>query len=168
MGESNIKVFNDDVAGIFRRINKFIEEAQKCASSNVSDINEFDKVRFLAYLKSLTAYVDWVVDQPLLDLPETHPKLLELEEIPVVLLAENLMIRDLVRLFERARDEVINSQSARNATGLISFDETRVRAVVEKATKYIENYVTKVTPIDLPESSPKNVSTGAGRTGINA
>ena len=49
--------------------------------------------------------------------------------MPVLPLAENLMINDLKRPFERMRDEVINSQSARNATGLISFDEARIRAV---------------------------------------
>lgn len=163
-----MQVFNDDIAGIYRRINKFLEELQKSASSNVADINDFDKTRVLSYLASLTAYVNWIVDQPLLDLPETHPKILELESPPELLPVENLMVKDLMRLFERVRDEILSSQSARNATGLISFDEKRMRAVIEKAEKFIDSYVSKVTPIDLPESSPREASTGSGRTGINA
>ncbi len=162
-----MNVFNDDVAGIYRRTNRFIEELQKSSSANVTDVNEFDQDRIITYLNSLTVYLNWVMSQPLLDLPETHPKTLELEEPPVLLLVENLMIKDLIRLFERGRDEMINSQSARNASGLISFDNVRIRAVIEKAQKYLSDYVQKVIPLDLPESSPMAPDTGAGRTGIN-
>lgn len=159
--------FNDDIVGIYRRINRFIEELQKSASANVADVNIYDKLRLKSYLSALTTYIDWVVGQPSLDLPETHPKALELEPVPAIQEVENLMVRDFVRLLERGRDEVINSQSARNATGLISFDENRLRAVIEKAEKYLDSYVDKVTPIDLPESSPVSPDSGSGRTGIN-
>jgi len=160
-------IFNDDIVGIYRRINRFIEELQKSASSNVADINIYDKIRLQSYLDALSIYLDWIVAQPSLDLPETHPKAIELENVPLVQDVENLMIRDFVRLLERGRDEIINSQSARNATGLISFDQGRLRAVVEKAQKYLETYVDKVTPIDFPESSPASPDSGSGRTGIN-
>lgn len=161
------KVFNDDIVGIYRRFNKFIVELDKSASANVADVNDHDIKRFLSYIDNMTAYIDWVVGQPQLDLPETNPKLINLEAPPSIQGVENLMIRDLARLFERARDEVTNSQSARNATGLIKFDEGRIRAVLEKADNYIDSYIANVTPIDLPESSPNSPSSGPGRTGIN-
>lgn len=163
----NTKVFNDDVAGIYRRFNRFIVEVQKSASANVADINAFDLERINAYIQSMTFYLDWVDAQPMLDLPETHPKLISLEAVPVVIEVENLMIRDLVRLFERARDEIVNAQSARNASGLIKFDSARVRAVLQKATNYLEEYVVKVSPLDMPESSPTSTDSGSGAGGIN-
>jgi hypothetical protein len=161
------EIFNDDIVGIYRRINKFIEELQKSASANVADVNVYDKIRFTSYFNALTQYVNWVKAQPSLDLPETHPKHIELEAPPEIQDVENLMIRDLVRLLERGRDELINSASARNATNLIVFDESRFRAVIEKAENFIDGFISTVSPIDLPESSPLNSDSGPGRTGIN-
>ncbi len=148
------EVFNDDIAGIYHRINKYIVECQLSASANVAAVNEFDMVRMDAYLKVITSYIDWVVAQPALDLPETHPQLVTLKPKPEILDIENLMIQDCIRLWERARDECTASQSARNPTGMISFDEKRLRAVIEKTEKYMTDHIAKVSPIDLPESSP--------------
>lgn len=148
------EVFNDDIAGIYHRINKYIVECQKSASANVAAVNEFDKARMSSYLTTISSYIDWVVAEPALDLPETHPQLVELKPKPEILDIENLMIQDCVRLWERGRDEVTASQSARNPTGLIKFDEARLRAVILKTEKYMSDYIEKVSPIDLPESSP--------------
>ena len=68
-----MEVYNDDIAGVYRRINRFLEELQKSASSNVSDVNKFDLDRIKSYIESLTKYIDWIIAQPQLDLPETHP-----------------------------------------------------------------------------------------------
>lgn len=160
-------VFNDDVAGIYRRINRYIEEAFKSASSNVADMNTFDQARLMSYLTDISTFLDWVVGQPQLDLPETHPKPTTLADPPTVPDIENSMIQDMVRLFERCRDECIQSQSARNATGLISFDEARIRAVIAKSSAYLTQYVQQVTPIDMPESMPAMEDTGHGHGGIN-
>jgi hypothetical protein len=161
------EVLNDDVVGLYKRLNRFIEELFKSQSANVTDMNVHDQNRLQSYLNSVTAYLDWIVssDQPM-DYPETHPKVTVLEEPPVVPDIENPIVVDLVKLFIRARDEMTNSQSARYSTGLIVHDEQRVRAVVQRAQDYLDNYIKAVVPIDQPESTPKQTDTGSGRTGI--
>ena len=62
---------NTDVYGLVRRINRFIVEIMKAQSSGVSQTISFDVARARSYLGAVVAYHDWVVAQPLLDLPET-------------------------------------------------------------------------------------------------
>lgn len=149
------KVFNDDIGGLYNRCNRYITELYRSASANVSDVNPFDLTRTTAYLSELEKYTAWVVGQPALDLPETHPQQLTLADAPVVPDIENLMVEDIIRLMERGRDELILSQSARNATGLIKFDLLRWSMVLAKTNQYLATYVKDVTPVDLPESSPE-------------
>ncbi len=161
-----MQVFNNDIAGLYSRINRYITELIKCASSNVADINEHDRARIGAYITALQFYINWSTSQPFLDLPETHPKTIELENAPEIPLIENLMVADLISLLVRGRDEIINSQSARNSNGIISFDLARINAVLTKIRSFLLEYVDKVTPVDMPESSPKYPDTGTGSTGI--
>lgn len=161
-----MEVYNHDVAGLHARINRFIVEIQKSVSSNVSQMNGFDISRALAYLGAIDTYHAWVVGQPALDLPETAPRTYTLEENPAYVDAENESINDLQRMFAVMRDELVNSQSARLPAGLVSFDSARLAAVVAKARAFLIEYVQVATPLDLPESSPMEASTGAGLTGI--
>lgn len=168
MPNGNSQVFNDDIVGLVRRINRFIMEMVKSASANVADMNTFDQTRLTQYITMLRAYLAWVQAQPQLDLPETHPHALDVPEAPVVPeTMENDSVMDICRLLERARGEVINSQSARNAVGLIPFDMNRCSAVVDKVEKLLTDFIQQVQPIDLPESSPRSPDTGSGRGGIN-
>jgi hypothetical protein len=162
------EVLNDDVVGIYKRMNRFIVELVKSQSANVTDMNIHDQKRLQSYLDSIAFYIDWVVsaDNPM-DYPETHPTSTILEEVPVVPEIENPIVVDLVKLLTRARDEVTNSQSARYSTGLISHDEVRLRSVIARVQLYLDNYIKKVVPIDQPESSPRITDTGSGLTGIN-
>ena len=149
-----MEVYNDDIAGIYNRINRYIIEIQESQSAKVMAVNAHDYKRMTKYLEAMTSYLDWIETQPFLDLPETHPKLLVLKPPPEILDIENLFLIDCRRLWERTRDETTASQSARNATGLIEFDLTRIRAVIEKHSKYMTEHIAKVSPIDMPESSP--------------
>ena len=45
-------------------------------------------------------------------------------------------------------------------------DDSRLTAVIEKARKFMSDYVAPITPLDLPESSPKELSSGPGKKGI--
>ena len=159
-------VYNHDVAGICRRINRFLEELVKSVSSGVQLMNEFDQKRIMSYLQAIATYRDWITAQPQLDLPETHPRTIEIgpdAEVPVV---ENEATRDLLNLLQLARDELVNSQSARLPSGLVGFDEGRLTAIVNKANNFLVSYVQKTQPVDMPESSPSYIITGAGKTGI--
>ena len=160
--------YNHDIAGLYRRLNRFIEELAHSVSSSGSQMNNFDQTRLATYLDAVDAYMNWVVAQPQLDLPETHPRIYEFKDAPEVKDedVENESALDVIRMLELARDETVNGQSARLGSGLISFDEMRLTAIVAKARNFLENYIATITPLDLPESSPMKNMTQPGMTGV--
>lgn len=160
------KVKNHDVLGLYNRMNRFLVEFFKAVSSETSEMNEFDQARCATYLDAIDNYHAWVIAQPQLDLPETAPREYELETPPNVPIVENESINDICRLLVVGRDELINSQSARTAAGLNQFDSGRLTAIIAKTRAFLTDYVQATTPLDLPESSPKAPSSGAGLTGI--
>jgi hypothetical protein len=158
---------NTDVYGLVRRINRFIVEIMKSQSSGVSQTISFDVQRARSYLAAVVAYHDWVVAQPSLDLPETGPTFIDLPAPPTVPMFENESLYDLCMLLELAREELANSQSSQLSSNLISFDSSRLMAIIGKASKFITDYVTVVDPLDQPETSPMTASTGQGLLGVN-
>lgn len=166
MGNEVLITNNHDIAGIYNRINRYIEEEIFASSSGVNEMDQFDQVRFASYLDSLDVYVNHVVAQPQGDYPKTHPREIALEKTPEIKVVENESINDIVRMLCIMRDELINSASSRNPSGLIIFDITRVKASILKLRMFLNDYIAKVTPLDMPESSPRALQAGAGRTGI--
>lgn len=159
-------VNNSDVVGLYNRIQRFIEELYKSVSSQTSQVNEFDQARLATYLNAVDTYHNWVIGQPHLDLPETSPKVYVLEDAVEVEDTENENVNDLIRMLILARDELINSQSARDPSQLNEFDSARLRSLIEKARQFLQTYIQVATPLDLPESSPQEPSSGSGRTGV--
>ena len=159
-------VLNHDIAGICRRINRFITELYKSVSSGIHEVNEFDQERLNHYLGAIRSYRDWIMAQPHLDLPETHPRPIEIGPDPEVTTVENESVRDVIYLMELCRDELVNSQSARAPAGLIVFDDRRAMALIEKCQKFLDDYIAKVQPMDMPESTPMRLMSGSGATGI--
>lgn len=159
-------VYNHDVVAIYNRTNRFKEELIKCVSSNLSSMSKYDIDRLESYLNAIDKHHDWVISQPALDLPETSPREYVLEPAPSVPDIENEDVGDLVRLLGLAADELINSQSARLGSGLVSFDSARLRTITDKSRKFLNDYIKVVSPLDLPESSPATAVTGPGRGGV--
>lgn len=164
MAESTINsTHNHDVAGLHQRINRFIEEMYKSASSNVSEFINFDTVRLKSYLYAIVKYHEWIKAQPQLDLPETTPRVYLLKPNPIIEDLENESVKDVIRMLELTRDEIVASQSSRRPSGMIKFDSVRLEAIIEKIEAFISDYVEQATPIDLPESSPQTAITGHGK-----
>lgn len=159
-------VYNTDIAGLHARINRFITEHNKSVSANVSQVNTFDQARWLSYLNALRTYHAWMTSQPQLDLPETAPNPVTLEPNPEVTDVENESVNDLLRMLVALREETVNSQSARNPVGMIGHDTNRFLAQIEKVEKFIVDYVSKVSPLDLPESSPAAPMNQRGTVGV--
>ena len=159
-------VNNLDVAGVIRRLRRFKMETVKSASSALAAVSGADFARAKSYLNAVSIYMDWIVSQPQLDLPETSPKVIELGEGEVFTMPENESLVDLCALYDAMEVEIANSQSARMCTGIISHDENRIRALIEKMNSFLDEYVSKVLPLDVPESSPSRVSTGIGKGGV--
>ena len=147
-------VQNHDILGLVRRIDRFVVELIRGASSNVSEVIPADLARLKAYLDALRKYKSWVIGQPLLDLPETHPLELLVPEAPVVPDIENESVTDVIVLLNRLRGELTASQSARYSSTMLAFDSSRFDAVVAKVEAFIKDYIEQATPLDLPESSP--------------
>lgn len=160
------KTLSMHIGGLVDRANRFIEEMQKAQAANLTNFNQFDQERLVSYLDSLEFYMDWVVAEPQLDLPETSPQVVKMNPFPDIQEHENPMITDVVRLLVRFRDELLHSQSSRQATGLVSFDEKRARAIVASLRSFMTEYVAKVNPVDLPETVPSEEVTGPGSTGV--
>ena len=51
------------------------------------------------------------------------------------------------------------------SSNLIAFDATRFVAILDKAEKFIDDYVVLVDPLDLPEPSPAQAMQGKGLLG---
>ena len=166
MSDNTAQTYNHDIAGLWRRMNRFIVELAKSQSNPSSQVKEFDQTRMATYLEAVNSYTDWIVAQPLLDLPETHPRLIDLPAPEDYSVPENESLMDMITMIELARDELAHGQSSRNASGLNKFDEKRLRDVMAKAQAFLTEYIEVVTPLDLPESSPMQVMTGHGHKGV--
>lgn len=160
------KVYNHDIKGLYDRMNRFIEEMIKSVSSGTSQMNAFDQARLLTYLGHVRSFQAWCESQPLLDLPETAPREYVLKPEPVRPDIESDDIESIVELMCLARDEIINSQSARDPSGLNKFDSLRLKSVVDKIEKFLNEVVQVSSPLDLPESSPMTPMSGPGRSGV--
>lgn len=145
---------NHDIMGLVRRINRFLVEIRKAQSADISGMRQADLSRLKSYQVSLATYKAWVIAQPELDLPETHPEDYPIPPAPESDLPENESIADIAIMLGKMRDELIASQSAQLATGLITHDATRFDAILAKINAFIADYVEPTTPLDLPESSP--------------
>ena len=154
------------VAGLIRRLRRFRYETVKAASSGVAHVNEHDLRRAKSYLGAVEAYLNWIVSQPQLDLPESTPNPIDLGDPEVLPFPENESLTDLMVMYELLEKEIGNSQSARLGDSVISHDEKRVRDLVSKMRAFLETFVETILPMDLPESSPLKEGTGVGRTGI--
>ena len=166
MAESNVATYNHDIVGIYSRINRFLKELHHSASAGVSQMIDPDYARLETYMANLKGYVAWVIAQPELDCPDTHPRKHMLQTPPELGDVENEEVNDIIRLLLIARDELTNSQSARLASRLIKYDHKRLSHIIEKVEQFMTTYVSTLTPLDLPESSPDEELSGPGETGI--
>lgn len=150
-------IHNHDVVGLYDKIQRFMRELLKSQSVQVSGMIAADRQRLRTYIESLRARHAFIQAQPELDLPETHPRPYPLD--PPVMLpdngVENDAIATLLRLLEALRYELVHSQSALMGCRLQPFDSNRFVAIVDKIEAFLEDYIEVVTPLDMPESSPR-------------
>ena len=156
---------NQDIAGLCRRILRFWAEMRTANSANTSDVLDADKVRLISYMDAVERYLNWVAEVPQLDLPETGGKRKynpgetpDVEEQQI----ENEDLRDVLNQFALCHDELVNSQSSRQPTGISTHDEARLRSYILKGRNFLGNYINQTEPLDLPESSPSMPESGIG------
>lgn len=160
-----MNVQNHDIVGMIRIIRRFEKELEKSVSSGVSELSKFDLDRLISYVEALTKFKAFTVAQPALDLPESSPLMIDLGAMEELKDVENDNIAYLLNLFRLFKIELVNSQSARNPSGLISHDSKRFDSYVGKVNEYIK-YIGETSPLDYPESSPMVEGSGSGNMGI--
>ena len=158
-----MKVNNKDVEGIHSRLNRYIEEMLKCVSASGSMVSAFDMARIRTYLSAMRFYHDFVKGLPQQDLPETHPRDYVLRANPEIVVLENESLNDLIGMICLCRDELVQSQTALQASGIYPFDSVRFIASLDRCEMFLTNYVEKATPLDMPESTPRADSVMPGR-----
>ena len=158
-------VYNLDVTYLADKLARYAGEVQMSVSSNVAFVNEFDMARLQNYLTDIDRAVAYVLAQPQLDLPESHPMLHNIQPFPEMRDLESDEWDHVVRLLRSGYIELVNSQSARLGAGLMPFDSSRVSALVAKTRQWLNDYVTQRSPMDLPETSPQQAMSPAGQAG---
>jgi hypothetical protein len=159
-------VFNLDVCYLADKVARYAAEVQLSVSSNVAFVNEFDMQRLQNYLTDIDRALAYVLDQPQLDLPESHPMLNAIQPFPDMRDLESDEWDHVVRLLRSGYIELVNSQSARLGAGLMPFDARRVTALVAKTRQWLNDYVAERSPMDLPETSPQQSMSPTGKHGV--
>jgi len=169
MAESSVfpaGVYNLDVTYLADKIARYAGEVQMSVSSNVAFVNEFDMGRLQAYLDDIDAAIAYVTAQPQLDLPESHPMMNAIQPFPAMRDMESDEWDHVIRLMRSGYIELVNSQSSRLGAGLMPFDARRVSSLVAKTRAWLNDYVSKRSPMDLPETSPQQVMSPPGKLGV--
>lgn len=159
------KTCNTDIDGFVRRANRAIKELSKSQSSGVSGTSSFDVVRAKSYIAGLRTYLAFITSEPLMDLPETGPTAIDLPERVVIPPMENESTYDLCVFIKLAVDEISNSQSSRNSSGLVIHDLKRIIPILDRADSFLTKFMMVIDPLDNPETSPGTPSTGLGIRG---
>lgn len=159
-------IYNLDVTYLADKLARYAGEVQMSVSSNVAFVNEFDMARLQAYLTDIDAAVAYILNQPQLDMPESHPMLHPVEPFPEVRNLESDEWDHVVRLLRAGYIELVNSQSARLGAGLMPFDAKRITSLIAKTRQWLNDYVSKRSPMDLPETSPQQAMSPAGSAGV--
>lgn len=159
-------VYNIDVTYLADKLARYAGEVQMSVSSNVAFVNQFDMERLQNYLTDIDRAIAYVLNQPQLDLPESHPMLHSIQAFPELRNLESDEWDHVVRLLRAGYIELVNSQSARLGAGLIAFDQRRVSALVAKTRQWLDDYVAARSPMDLPETAPQQAMSPAGSAGV--
>ena len=159
--------YNRNILVLYSKANRYIEELHKSNSANASAMDEHDVNRIKVYINTLKGYMAYVKAQPHPDLVEVHPRVRNLVAPYELAPIENEACMEACWIMEEFRDELANSQSAREHSGLLFFDLDRAVALLEKLETFIDNYAADLLPVDRPRSSPKYAMAPAGKKGIN-
>lgn len=157
-----VVVYNHDVAAICRVTTRIGIELHKSVSSSTSGMNKFDIERLKRNTNACRSLINWVVAEPQMDLPESHPLAIELPDPTKFEAVESDSINLALDLCHVCEIELLNSQSARSAAGMLKFDADRLYSILTKIDSLVDNHVVPATPLDLPESAPSVPGSGPG------
>lgn len=149
------QITNIDAASICNRALIFREELKSSNSSANANMLEADKTRSAKNLEAMSKLVDFIKNKGEEDLPHTGgQRSYEAGETPApedVADIKNTDVKHICNRWALIHGEVVNSQSAKQASGLQAQDADRLLSMLAALTDYHE-YVNDVEPLDLPET----------------
>ena len=154
--------YNQDIVTLSDKINRFIIEVGLSETANVHIPSPFDLIRFEAYLEGIRVLQSWINATPQLDLPNTYPRKYCLKTVQDVPTMESDGARTLIRLLEVMRDELVRGQSTRTASGLNTYDDGRLTAIIAKVQALLDSIGEPAVGTDYPNSSPLTPMVGQG------
>lgn len=158
--------YNIDIVGLCNRLGRYIEELQSFASGNTGEVYPADLTRIKSYLSGMRTYHDAIQGMARMDYVETNAKMEVLRPLPAQVDLENESLNDMVRYLMRAHMELTNSASARDSSKLNKYDSARFLASIDRAEVFAAQYIEQVTPLDMPNSSPRAAAVQEGKVGI--
>lgn len=148
---------NQDIVGLVRRANRFTTELIKSQSGGVTGVQTDDLTRLKSYSAALTAYKTWVVSQPELDMPVSHPTEHPLGDFPDFGEVKSDSLYDVITMLGKLREELIGCNSSNLGSGLTDPDAKRFDKIMEKVNAFVTDYIEHTDPLDAPETSkPSN------------
>lgn len=166
MAEQLQNTYNIDINSISNRICRFTEEIQGFQSGNGGEMHPEDLIRLKSYLTGIRTFVTTVQQLERMDYVETNADLEPLRAMPSKVDMENESMNDINVLLRRAHSELTHSASSRQSSKLNKYDEKRLMTSIARAEALIKDYIEVVTPLDMPNSSPRTAAVGEGKTGI--
>lgn len=166
MAEQLPSTYNIDINSIANRMCRYVDEVQHFQSANGGEMHPEDLVRLKSYLTGLRTFVNTVQQLERMDYVETQADLEPLRPMPEKVELENESLNDINVLIRRAHAELVHSASARQSSKLNKYDNGRLLRSITRAEALISDYIEVVTPLDMPNSSPRAAAVGEGKTGI--
>lgn len=158
--------YNIHTAMLVRLIDRAIVEVTKSQSAPGSGMREADAARIESYMVEMESFVKFSQRLPETDTPKSHPLAIQYDPPIVLPRIENDSMWLLAQMLDTMRIEVGNSASARQPNGWWKPDLARVYKFIEDVRVFMNEHVLKVTPVDNPETSPRDLVQPRGTMGV--
>ena len=158
--------YNIHIAMLVRLIDRAIIEVTKSQSAPGSGVRSADVDRIASYMDEMESFVNFSSRLPETDTPKSHPLPIEFDPPLSLPRIENDSMWLLAQMLDTMRIEVGQSASSRQPNGWWKPDLPRVTKYIEDVRVFMSQHVQKVTPVDNPESSPREQVQPRGKMGV--
>jgi hypothetical protein len=158
--------YNVHIAMMVRLIDRAIIEVTRSQSSPGSGVRSADADRIEQYMAEMESFVNFSSRLPETDTPKSHPLAVQFDQPLELPRIENDSMWLLSQMLDTMRIEVGQSASSRQPNGWWKPDLPRVTKYIEDVRTFMAQHVMKVTPVDVPESSPREQIQPTGRLGV--
>jgi len=168
-GGCSTEIANIDLLRIIEKLDRWAQELACCQSADLNGglAAGNDAGREDDYLADFRAFVEFVIEKPIPDMPETHGRVRDsvpapFPEMPGITDIENGDVRQVLRQMRGYRVEVTRCQSARLVVGFLAFDKTRFLDGLTRIENELE-YAKAHEPSDFPETTPSEPPVPSGK-----